>query len=278
MARDRTKIVEEIRHKVWSIPAFGILAAISTNAIANAFDLPSVGALLLFPVLGAFFYLRRFSRKEMGFVVGSSRYYGLGLLHPVLVLGLLSLIAWLTGSVDIQDTDWSKIALSFAVTALVTIVVAIVTEEGFFRGWLWAALQRAGWNEWGVVLITGIAFGVWHLPFALLSSGYGPLEVPLFITNASIIGIAWGLLRLGSGSLLVTALTHGVWNSAVYVLFNFGAETGALGIQNTTVFGPEAGWLGLVLNLGYAAGLGLWYQHARTTRSVSKAGCPQPGL
>ena len=120
------------------------------------------------------------------------------------------------------------------------------------------------------MLFTGIAFGFWHLPFALLASGYDPLsaEVPLFITNASIIGIAWGLLRLGSGSIIVPAVTHGVWNSAVYTLFNFGGETGALGIHNVSTFGPEAGWLGLVLNLGYAAGLWLWYRRTNYMRVV----------
>jgi membrane protease YdiL (CAAX protease family) len=272
--------VEKIRHKVWFIPALGVLAAIATNTVANAGGLPSVGALSLFPLLGIFWYVARFPRKEMGFVLGSLRYYGLGLLHPVLVLGLISLVAWLTGAMNIQNPDWPKVALSFAITALVTTLVAIVTEEGFFRGWLWAAFQRAGLNERGVVLVTGIAFGIWHLPFALLASGYDPLsaEVPIFIFNASVIGIAWGLLRLGSGSVLVPAVTHGIWNSAVYVLFNFGAQTGALGIQNTSVFGPEAGWLGLVLNLGYAAGLWLWYQHAESTRVVPKAGRPQPEL
>ena len=271
--------MDKLRHKAWILPALGIFAAIATNAIANAGDRPGVGALLLFPVLGIFWYLTRFSRREMGFVPGPPRYYGLGLLHPVLVLGLIALIAWLTGAVDIQNPNWSKIALDFAVTALLTALVAILTEDGFFRGWLWVALQRTGLNEQRVVLVAGIAFGVWHLPFALLASGYDPLsEVPLFVTNSSIIGIAWGLLRLGSGSVVVPAVTHGIWNSAVYVLFNFGAETGELGIHNTSTFGPEAGWLGLVLNLGYAAGLWLWYRRTEPMRAVPEAGRPQPGL
>jgi membrane protease YdiL (CAAX protease family) len=262
--------METIRNRASILAALGLVAAIATNTIANAGGLPSVGAFLLFPVIGIFWYLTRYSRKEMGLALGPLHYYGLGLLHPVLVLGLISLAAWLTGAIDIQNPDWSKVALSFAITALVSILVAILTEEGFFRGWLWAALQHAGLNRRTVVLFTGIAFGFWHLPFALLASGYYPLsaEVPLFITNASIIGIAWGLLRLGSGSIIVPAVTHGVWNSAVYTLFNFGGETGALGIHNVSTFGPEAGWLGLVLNLGYTAGLWSWYRRTDSMRVV----------
>jgi membrane protease YdiL (CAAX protease family) len=270
--------METIRNRASILAALGLIAAIATNTIANAGGLPSAGALLLFPVIGIFWYLTRYSRKEMGLALAPLHYYGLGLLHPVLVLGLISLAAWLTGAIDIQNPDWSKVALSFAITALVSILVAIWTEEGFFRGWLWAALQHAGLNRRSVVLFTGIAFGFWHLPFALLASGYDPLsaEVPLFITNASIIGIAWGLLRLGSGSIIVPAVTHGVWNSAVYVLFNFGGETGALGIHNVSTFGPEAGWLGLVLNLGYAAGLWLWYRRTDSIRVVPKTERSRP--
>ena len=270
--------METIRNRASILAALGLIAAIATNTIANAGGLPSVGALLLFPVIGIFWYLTRYSRKEMGLALGPLHYYGLGLLHPVLVLGLISLVAWLTGAIDIQNPDWSKVALRFAITALVSILVVILTEEGFFRGWLWAVLQHAGLNRRSVVLFTGIAFGFWHLPFALLASGYDPLsaEVPLFITNASIIGIAWGLLRLGSGSIIVPAVTHGVWNSAVYVLFNFGGETGALGIHNVSTFGPEAGWLGLVLNLGYVAGLWLWYRRTDSIRVVPKTERSRP--
>lgn len=259
--------IETIRTKRWILPAFGIVAAIATNTIANAGVLSGMGALLLLPLLVIFWYVERFSRSEMGFVPGRLRHYGLGLLHPVLVLSLMALVAWSTGATNIQNPDWSKVALAFAVAALTTTLGTIVTEDGFFRGWLWASLRRAGLTEPSVVLVTGIAFGVWHLPYALWGTGYAPFsaEVPLLIINASVIGIAWGLLRLNSGSVVVAAVTHGIWNGAVYELFNNGTEIGALGIQNTSIFGPEAGVLALGLNLGYTLGLWLWYRRAEST-------------
>ena len=264
--------METIRNKRWILPAFAMLAATATNAV-----LPGMGALFLLPLLVIFWYLERFSRREMGFVPGGLRHYGLGLLHPVLVLSLLVLVAWWSGATNIQNPDWSKVALDIAVAALVTTLGTILTEDGFFRGWLWASLRRAGLTEQRVVLVTGIAFGIWHLPYGLLDTGYAPLsELPLFIINASVIGIAWGLLRLMSGSLVVVAVTHGIWNAAVYELFNNGAELGALGIQNISIFGPEAGVLALVLNLGYTLGLWLWYRRAESMRVVPKAGRPQP--
>jgi membrane protease YdiL (CAAX protease family) len=256
--------MQTIRTTRWLLPAVGLAAALLTNTIANAGVLPSTGALLLFPLLVLCWSIERFSRREMGFVRGPLHHYGLGLLHPLLVLGLIALLAWLTGATTIDTPDWSSIAREFVLAALVTMAATLVTEDGFFRGWLWASLRRAGMHEQGVVLLTGIAFGLWHLPYAVLATGYAPLsaEVALLILNASIVGIAWGLLRRHSGSVVVPAVTHGVWNGAVYVLFNYGTEIGALGIQDTAVFGPEAGLAGLVLNSAYALGLWLWYRRA----------------
>ena len=265
--------MDTIRNKRWILPAFAMLAATATNGV-----LPGMGALFLLPLLVIFWYFERFSRSEMGFVPGRLRHYGLGLLHPLLVLSLLALVAWSAGATNIQNPDWSKVALAFALAALVQIPAAIVTEDGFFRGWLWASLQRAGLTEQSVVLVTGIAFGIWHLPYALWGTGYDPFsaEVLLLIMSASIGGIAWGLLRSISGSVVVVAVTHGMWNSAGYVLFNNGAEIGALGIQDISIFGPESGVLGVVLNLVYAIGLWLWYRRAESMRVVPEAGRPQP--
>ena len=259
--------IETIRTKRWILPAFGIVAAIATNTIANAGVLSGMGALLLLPLLVIFWYVERFSRSEMGFVPGRLRHYGLGLLHPLLVLSLIALVAWSTGATNIQNPDWSKVALAFAVAALTTMLATIVTEDGFFRGWLWASLRRAGLTEPNVVLVTGIAFGIWHLPYAILGTGYDPFsaEVPLLLISASLGGIAWGLLRLISGSVVVAAVTHGIWNGAVYELFNNGAEIGALGIENTAIFGPETGVLALALHIGYIVGLWLWYRRAEST-------------
>ena len=102
--------------------------------------------------------------------------------------------------------------------------------------------------------------------------------MPLLIISASIIGVAWGLLRLIYGSVVVAAVTHGIWNGAAYVFFNNGAEKGALGIQDTSIFGPETGVLGLVLNLVFAIGLWLWYRRAESMRAANLDLPPKPGL
>lgn len=50
----------------------------------------------------------------------------------------------------------------------------------------------------------------------------------------------------------------GVWNGFAYVFFGFGTKVGALGIENTALYGPEIGGAGLVLNVLFAAALWRW--------------------
>jgi hypothetical protein len=45
-----------------------------------------------------------------------------------------------------------------------------------------------------------------------------------------------------------------------YVFFGFGTRAGALGIQNTALYGPEVGVLGLALNLVFVAILWRWWR------------------
>ncbi len=51
-----------------------------------------------------------------------------------------------------------------------------------------------------------------------------------------------------SGSVLVPCTAHASWNAIVYIFFGHGLKTGSLGITHITVFDPERGILGLVIN------------------------------
>jgi membrane protease YdiL (CAAX protease family) len=135
-----------------------------------------------------------------------------------------------------------------------TFLVAIVTEEGFFRGWLWGSLEKAGIKTVRVLIWSSIAFAFWHISAVTLDPDFKPpaAQIPVYLCNAAVVGAVWGLLRAQSGSIIVTSLSHGLWNGMAYVLFGFGSRQGSLGIRNTAVFGPENGLLGLGLNLLFA--------------------------
>jgi hypothetical protein len=65
-------------------------------------------------------------------------------------------------------------------------------------------------------------------------------------------------LRLVSGSAVVASVSHAVWNAMAYGWFAYGTKVGALGIEQTSIYGPEVGFVGLALNSSYATLLWFW--------------------
>ena len=245
-------------------PWLGVAAAIAVTTAMDANGVSALSALPLLPLAGLFWYLQRFTRKEVGLVPGQSRHYGLAVLYPLLVPGAAALIALLAGAVDVSATDWNKTGLNILLISVTTAIVAILTEEGFFRGWLWAALKRSGSGEKGILIISSVTFMLWHVSAVTLETGFAPPaeQVPVYLVNATLLGLVWGLLRKISGSVIVASVSHGLWNGLVYGLFGFGENLGALGIQHAGLYGPELGYLGIVLNLSFAAWL---WRRSRTS-------------
>ncbi len=231
--------------------ALGVLIAIAVTTAMDANGLSAFSALPLFPLMGLFCYFERHSRQSMGFVWGRWAHYGLAALLPVLVLGTITLISAAFGAIDLSHTNWNKAWLNLAIITVSTFLVAIITEEGFFRGWLWASLEKGGLPPRRIWVWTSIAFSLWHVSAVSLNTGFDlpRSQVPIFLLNAALLGAVWGGLRCLSGSVIVASLSHGVWNGLAYFLFGYGTKVGALGIRNTAIFGPEAGILGFTANV-----------------------------
>jgi membrane protease YdiL (CAAX protease family) len=252
--------VPEIRSL--TLPIIGVVCAITVTAVMDATGLSTFSALALFPLLFLFWWLSHLSRTEVGFRVGRAKDYGMATFFPAAVMGAIAFIAWLAGAIDLSKTNWSKTAANLALMTVSTFLVAIITEEGFFRGWLWGSLQKAGMKTGRVIIWSSIAFALWHISAVTIDPDFKPpaAQIPIYLCNAAVVGVAWGLLRAQSGSIIVTSLSHGVWNGMAYMLFGFGSRTGSLGIRNTAVFGPENGLLGLGLNLLFACLLWRFWQ------------------
>ncbi len=260
----RIPVVEVIK-RTWYWPILGLLVAIAITSTMDATGASAFSSLPLFPLLVLFWYLQRFSAREIGFTWGESHAllsYALAILYPLAVMGAIAGIAALTGALNPAAAPHHTHGVWFNLLLVVgtTIPVALLTEEGFFRGWLWASLKRAGQRKVAILILTSVAFALWHWSSVMLPTGFNPpmSQVPIFMLNAAVLGAIWGMLRLISGSLVVASVSHGVWNGLAYVLFGFGAHVGALGISNTAVYGPEIGVLGLLLNGTFAAALWCW--------------------
>jgi membrane protease YdiL (CAAX protease family) len=183
----------------------GVLVAIIVTTAMDATGLSDFSALPLCPLMFLFWYLDRLSRRSMGFVWGRLRHYGLAMLYPVAMLGAVGLVSAAAGATDFAQANWEKASRDLVLIAASTILVAIVTEEGFFRGWLFASLDRAGETPSGILLWSSVAFALWHLSAVSLHTGFDlPVaQIPVFIVNAAVMGAIWGLLRSISGSVIV---------------------------------------------------------------------------
>jgi hypothetical protein len=92
---------------------------------------------------------------------------------------------------------------------------------------------------------------LWHVSAVALPTGFDlpARQIPIFLLNAAVMGAIWGVLRQLSGSIIVSSVSHGIWNGIAYALFGYGTRRGALGVSNTALYGPEVGLLGLGLNV-----------------------------
>jgi membrane protease YdiL (CAAX protease family) len=261
----------------WIRPAIGVAIAIGITTAMDATGLTQFSALPLFPLFLLGWYLERLPRSVVGFRGAAPRDFGLALLHPIAVLGVLTAVALLAGAADPQAFDLRAVAGKVARIGFGTFIVVTVTEEGFFRGWLWASLERAGASTERTLWYTSVAFALWHVSWVTLpaESRLPPAQVPLFLLNAALLGLIWGLLRAASGSIVVASAAHGLWNGIDYVLFGYGPRPGILGIRATSLYGPEVGILGVVVNLAFA--LLLWkYCRARAV-SLPNGGVQRVG-
>jgi membrane protease YdiL (CAAX protease family) len=253
-------------------PVAGVLVAILITSTMDATGLSTFSALPLLPLTGVLWFFERHSRKSVGLAWGRWSHYALAVLYPLLVIGAVVLVSVAAGAADLAHTQWQKAGTRVGLVALTTILGALLTEEGFFRGWLWASLERAGVGRAKVVLATSAAFALWHWSAIILHTGFDvpAAQVPVFMVNAAVMGVVWGLLRAASGSVLVSSLSHGIWNGLAYGLFSFGTKVGPLGVVHTAVFGPEVGVVGLALNALFAAGLWRWWRARAQPRSSAE--------
>jgi membrane protease YdiL (CAAX protease family) len=207
---------------------------------------------------------QRLTRREVGIAVGDARSWLIALGYVVGIIGCVALGAWAAQLIDLKDYSATTVFRRLTLTFLVTFVFALISEEGFFRGALWGSCERAGFSPEKTILWTSVAFGLWHLAVPIFDSDFTqPMsKVPQYVIGSTAFGVAMGLLRLRSGSIVVPSACHASWNASAYTFFGTGEKVGQLGISDPTVWDPERGYAGLVLAIAGAALMWWWIKPA----------------
>lgn len=126
-------------------------------------------------------------------------------------------------------------AATMILLGIVTVLVQVLAEEAFFRGWLQPVLVRA----WGVVpgvLVGAVAFSVLHVA--------GGAREPLSLINLVLGGVVFGVLALLGRGIAAPLMMHWAWNGTEQLLFGLDPN-------------PGVGGFGAVWDFELA-GAGLW--------------------
>ena len=89
---------------------------------------------------------------------------------------------------DTSEADWNKTLANIGLMSSTGILMGLITEEGFFRGWLWASLKRSGQSDAQVLVWSTLAFTAWHISAITLDTGFDipANEVPIYLINATL--------------------------------------------------------------------------------------------
>ena len=200
-----------------------------------------ITALMFVPAL-ATFITRRFITHEgwasAGLKWGKFRdYFQVGLLIPVLFI-IIFILTYILGAqpdfdlsvftssagLDLPAPAPYMIAGIFLLTLFITPFVNSIAglgEELGWRGHLLSHLLPLGQKK--ALLISSLIWGLWHAPLVVFLGfgGYNNVVAgALFFTAMlTMLGIYFGYLRLKSGSTILAAWAHGVFNSQSYGLW-----------------------------------------------------------
>jgi membrane protease YdiL (CAAX protease family) len=255
-------------------PVFGSAGAIVISPLLSLATGEGVIYNLWLAVMLAILWAgQKLTRREVGLAAGDRTSYLVAIAYVAGIVGLVALAAWATNAIDLSAYSAATVARRISLNFLVTLALTLITEDGFFRGALWGSCERAGFSPAKTIVWTSVAFGLWHLAVPLIDPDFAQsaTKVPQYVLGSTAFGVAMGLLRLRSGSVVVPSACHALWNATVYTLFGAGEKTGQLGIADHRILDPERGYAGLVLAILGAVVLWWWVRPARAPAALASA-------
>jgi len=134
----------------------------------------------------------------------------IALAYAVGIIGCVALGAWAAQLIDLKDYSSSTVFRRLTLNFLVTFVLALVTEEGFFEARYGEAASGRDFLRQkpssGPVLLSAL----WHLAVPIIDPDFAQYlsKVPQYVIGSTVFGVAMGLPRLRSGSIIVASLCH----------------------------------------------------------------------
>ncbi|MDO5575274.1 MAG: CPBP family intramembrane metalloprotease [bacterium] len=208
-----------------------LIIVISISAIVETVTIITgimafVALMMWAPALAAFIAKQKYFKGEKGVLLFKKckwKYIGLGLLYPLIYLGLPYVIYWIANPGTLQMGNATVPFL--VVSALIGIPISLITalgEEIGWRGFLvprmvqWLGLEKT-------LLITGLIWSLWHCPL-LISGMYMPgtpvwYKVPVFVILIGTSSAIFSILTLRCKSVWPAALMHAAHNDFDQTIF-----------------------------------------------------------
>jgi membrane protease YdiL (CAAX protease family) len=140
--------------------------------------------------------------------------------------------------------------LIIIITAFITFIGALISEEVGFRGYLINRLSKLG--DLKALIFSSFLFGIWHIPISAILLKTGILRNITYVFNIFLLGILFGYFFLESKSLIPSSLFHGIWNSLSYTLFGFGNIKAVFLGDSRIIFDPEEGLVGTIVLVAFS--------------------------
>lgn len=141
-------------------------------------------------------------------------------------------IAWITGLAHFVAP---KTYLTAHPIAIFILFLLANTTLGTIYGLLGSIGEEVGWRGYMLtrlidaqvprpVLLSGIIWGVWHLPLMLVGLYYASpilfLSIVLFMISVTSFGYVIAYLRLTTGSIWPAVFLHSAWNAIIQNVFD----------------------------------------------------------
>ncbi len=208
LAKIATGPISDIMVYLQSLASNGLVVALSTVTSGIA----GISFIILFirihgnRSVADYIGLRRMSRQAVVTVIG------IFIITFAAIVGMETLYNTLTHSSSAEAVNSSFMIDTYNTAGWLPLLwVAVVGfapafEEAFFRGFLFAGLQRSRIGVAGTILFTSLVWASLHLQYNLVG-----------MVTIVILGIVMGVVRLKTRSLWSTIIIHSLWNLVALV-------------------------------------------------------------